>query len=250
MKRGNGFFIAAGASVILAAFLYFCLVGYRFSALLLCSLAAVLALYGLLRRLDTKASRVLTTLLTVCVGIGIVLFAVMEIPIWRDSCSDENTDAPYLIVFGAAVHGSTPSLSLWERTEAAYDWLVDHPAGVAVVSGGQGSGENCSEAQAMFDLLTSWGIEPERVLMESLSTSSCENLLFSLRVIEDHGGDPNGRVAVCSNEYHLFRLCLIARELGCEPVRVAAHSTHFSLRLNYAVREAFALWKCRLLGIE
>ena len=250
MRRGKGFFLAAGVSLLCAAVARFCLVGYRFSALLLCLLAVVLAFYGLLRRWDTKAARVLQILAAVGLAAGLVLFTVMEIPVWRDGRSDENTDAPYIIVLGAAVHGTTPSLSMVERTDAALAWLEEHPDGIAVVSGGQGAGEDISEAEAMYDYLTARGIAPERVLMETLSTNSYENLLFSLRVIADNGGDPNGRVAVCSSEYHLSRLCLIARELGFEPVRVAGHTAHITLRLNYAVREAFALWKCRLFGIE
>ena len=250
MKRGKGFFIAAGASLFCAAVARFCFVGYRFSALLLCLLAVVLAFYGLMRRWDTKASRVLQILAAVGIAAGLVLFTVMEIPVWRDGRSDENTDAPYIIVLGAAVHGTTPSMSMVERTDAALAWLEDHPDGIAVVSGGQGPGEDISEAEAMYDYLTARGIAPQRILMETLSTNSYENLLFSLRVIADDGGDPDGRVALCSSEYHLCRLCLMARELDCKPVRIAARTSHVTLRLNYAVREAFALWKCRLFGIE
>lgn len=250
MKHSKGFLLAAGACLFCAAVARFCFVGYRFSALLLCLLAAVLAFYGLLLRRDTKASRVLRILTAAGVAAGLVLFTVMEIPVWRDGRSDENADAPYIVVLGAAVHGTTPSMSMVERTGAALAWLEAHPDGIAVVSGGQGAGEEISEAEAMYDYLTARGIAPERVLMETLSTNSYENLLFSLRVIADNGGDPGGRIAVCSSEYHLSRLCLIARELGFEPVRVAAHTAHITLRLNYAVREAFALWKCRLLGIE
>ena len=250
MKTGKGWFIAAGVSLVLAAFAGFCLVGYRFSALLLCALAAVLAFYGLMARWHTKAAKVLSVLAAAGLAAGFVLFLITEVPVWRDGRTDENADAPYVIVLGAAVHGSTPSLSMVERTSAALAWLEAHPDGIAVVSGGQGAGEDMSEAEAMYDLLTAWGIAPERLLMETLSTSSYENILFSLRVIEDHGGNPGGRVAVCSSEYHLSRVCLIARELGCQPVRVAAGTGHVSLRLNYAIREAFALWKCRLFGIE
>ena len=250
MKTGKGWFIAAGFSLIFAAIARFCLVGYRFSALLLCALAAVLVFYGLMVRWHTKTAKLLSILAAAGLAAGFVLFMIMEIPVWRDGRTDEDADAPYIIVMGAAVHGSTPSLSMVERTGAALAWLEAHPDGIAVVSGGQGAGEDMSEAQAMYDWLTARGIAPERVLMETLSTSSYENLLFSLRVIEDHGGNPGGRVAVCSSEYHLCRACLIARELGCEPVRVAARTGHVSLRLNYAIREAFALWKCRIFGIE
>lgn len=250
MKTGKGCFIAAGVSLFLAAFTRFCLVGYQFSALLLCALAAVLAFYGLMVRWHTKAAKVLSILAAAGLAAGFVLFMVMEVPVWRDGRTDGNADAPYIVVLGSAVHGTTPSLTMVERTGAALAWLEAHPDGIAVVSGGQGPGEDMSEAEAMYDWLTARGVAPERVLMETLSTSSYENLLFSLRVIEDHGGDPGGRVAICSSEYHLCRACLIARELGCEPVRVAAGTGHISLRLNYAIREAFALWKCRLFGVE
>ena len=250
MKTGKGWFVAAAVSLVLAAVVRFCLVGYQFSALLLCALAAVLVFYGLMARWHTKAARILSILAAAGLAAGFVLFMITEVPVWRDGRTDENADAPYIIVLGSAVHGSTPSLTMVERMGAALAWLEAHPDGIAVVSGGQGPGEDMSEAEAMYDWLTARGVAPERVLMETLSTSSYENLLFSLRVIEDHGGDPGGRVAVCSSEYHLSRACLVARELGCEPVRVAARTGHISLRLNYAIREAFALWKCRLFGIE
>lgn len=249
MKRGSGLFLAAGICLLLAAFTRFALVGYQFSALLLCGLAAALAFFGWMRRLGTRAARVLSLLCALCLLAGLVLFAAAEVPVWRDARSDDNTDAPYLIVFGAAVHGSVPSLSMAERTNAAYDWLTAHPEGKAVLSGGQGDGEDMSEAEAMAILLTSRGVDPDRLLLEQNSVSSYENLLFSLRVIAEDGGDPAGRTALCSSEYHLCRLSLIARSLGCEPVRVAARTGHVTLRLNYAVREAFALWKYRLFGI-
>ena len=250
MKPGKPLFIAACVCLALAAVLWFCLVGYHFSALLLCCAAAALVFFGLMRRWGTRTAKLLSRLAALGVAAGLVLFTVMEVPVWRNARSDADTDAPYIIVFGAAVHGAVPSRSMVERCGAALDWLREHPAGVAVVSGGQGSGEDMTEAEAMYDYLTAQGIAPERVLMETLSTNSYENLLYSLRVIEDHGGDPTSRAALCSSEYHLCRLCLIARELGCEPVRVAAHTENIALKLNYAVREAFALWKIRLFGIE
>ena len=250
MKRGRVLFLAAGGCLALAAVAAFALVGYKTSAFCLCVLAAVLAFFGLMRRRNTRAARVLSVLAAVGLAAGLVLFLAAEIPIVQDARSDPDTDADYLIVMGAAVHGTTPSLAMAERTDAALRWLEDHPAGIAVVSGGQGRGEEMTEAEAMRDYLVARGIDPARVLLEPEATSSYENLLFSLRVIEAHGGDPAGRVALCSNEYHLHRLARIAEYLGCEPVSVAARTTHVSLRLNYFIREAFAMWKCRLFGFE
>ncbi len=187
--------------------------------------------------------------MALCLLAGFALFAAAEIPVIRDARSDEDTDAPYLIVMGAAVHGSVPSLSMIERTEAALAWLEEHPAGIAVVSGGQGPDEDLNEADAMKDYLTARGVDPARILREPEATSSYENILFSLRVIGENGGDPAGRIALCSSEYHLHRMNLIASSLGCEPVDVAAVTGHISLRLNYFIREAFALWKVWIFGI-
>lgn len=248
MKRGGGLFIASLVCLALAAVLRFCFVGYGFSALCMCGLSLALAFYGCMAGWNTRAAKILSVLGAALLSAGLVLFSLAEVPVWRDSVSDENTDAPYIIVFGAAVHGTVPSLSLTERMEAALSWLAAHPDAVAILSGGQGGGEEIPEAEAMYIWLTEHGVAPDRLLTETLSSNSYENLLFSLRVIEDHGGDPGGRVALCSSEYHLYRLRLIAETLGCEPVGVAAKTGYFFLRLNYAVREAFAVWRIWLLG--
>ncbi len=249
MSAGRGLFAAAGVCLALAAVFSFLAVGYRTTALCLCGLAAVLIFYGLTRRKPSRTAKRLERLMALCLLAGFALFAAAEIPVIRDARSDEDTDAPYLIVMGAAVHGSVPSLSMIERTEAALAWLEEHPAGIAVVSGGQGPDEDLNEADAMKDYLTARGVDPARILREPEATSSYENILFSLRVIGENGGDPAGRIALCSSEYHLHRMNLIASSLGCEPVDVAAVTGHISLRLNYFIREAFALWKVWIFGI-
>ena len=249
MKTGRAWFCAAGLCLALAAVFAFLATGYRTTALCFCGLAAVLAFYGLMARKGDRTARVLSLLMAACLLAGLVLFLVQEIPILRDARSDEDTDAPYLIVMGAAVHGSTPSLSMIERTEAALAWLREHPGGIAVLSGGQGSGEDMTEAQAMADYLTARGIPSERLIREPEATSSYENILFSLRLIEARGGDVTGRIALCSSEYHMHRMDLIARELGFQPVNVAARTSLVSLRVNYLIRESFAMWKCTLFGV-
>lgn len=250
MKSGKCLFLAAGACVLLAAFTRFVLVGYGMTALCFLGLAAVLAFYGLMLRRRTRTAVILSILAAVVLAAGAVLLIITEVPIVRDARSDADTDAAYLIVAGAAVHGTTPSLSMVERSDAALAWLNEHPDGIAVVSGGQGGGEDMTEAQAMYDWLTAHGADPARILLEPEAATSYENLLFSLRVIEAHGGDTTGRIAICSSEYHLHRLAYMAEELGITPVCVAAKTRHMTLRLNYYLREAAAMWKCRLIGIE
>lgn len=249
MRPGGRFFIAGGVLLPLAALFRFVFVGYGTTALCLLAMAACLFFFGLMRRWGTKAARICSGLAAAVLIAGFGCLLAAEIPVLADARSDADTDADYLIVMGAAVNGTEPSLSLTERLEAALSWMEAHPDGIAVVSGGQGPGEDVTEARAMLDWLTARGVSPERIRMEDRATSSYENISYSLAVIEADGGDPTGRVALLSSEYHLHRLRYMAEKLGCDPVCVAARTGYISLAANYAVREAFAMWKCWLFGI-
>ena len=74
-------------------------------------------------------------------------------------------------------------------------FVVRFDGGDAV--GGQGSDENISEAQCMYDALVRDGISADRLYLEPNSTSTKENLDFSLKVIEENGLSRN--IAVVTN---------------------------------------------------
>lgn len=224
--------ITAGVVFIAALVLLFAFSGHDFIAYGLILLSALIVVFGL-------AGKTLKRFITLILAMGLVYFAIIEIPIIDEASGDEDFDADYLIVLGAAVHGDTPSLSLVERLNAAKDYLTKHPSTVAIVSGGQGGGENVSEAQAMYDWLCANGIEPERIIMEDKATSTYENLKFSREIID--GRSDNATVAVVSSEYHLCRAKLIAKTLDMEIHTVPAHTTYFTVRLNYFIREAFGV---------
>lgn len=59
-------------------------------------------------------------------------------------------DETVMIVLGCGVNGDRPSLMLTERLDAAYDYLNTHEEVVGILSGGQGKGENISEAECMY----------------------------------------------------------------------------------------------------
>lgn len=139
------------------------------------------------------------------------------------------------------MHGDTPSLSLVERLRAAKDYLDAHPNTVAIVSGGQGSGENMSEAQAMYDWLCKSGIDPDRIIKEDKAVSTYENLKFSREIIGSLTDKSDPTIAVVSSEYHLCRAKLIAKSLDMDIHTVPAHTTYFTIKLNYFIREAFGV---------
>lgn len=181
-------------------------------------------------------------------ALGLLYFIIVEVPIVKASGGNPDADFDYIIVLGAAVHGDTPSLSLIERMSAARDYMAEHPDTVAIVSGGQGSDENLSEAQAMYNWLTAEGIQPERILLEDKATSTLENLEFSFEIIRSRGDDPARNTAIVTSEYHIYRAQLISRSLGVQVGAVAAHTTYVNIMLNYFIREAFGVTYQWVLG--
>lgn len=241
-------FAAAAVCVLLGAGFALFAVGYLTTTLVFLGIAAVLVLFGVLAPKQSAAARWARRVLAGLLIAGFGCFLAAEIPVLRDARSDSDTSAPYLIVCGAGVNGSSPSLSLLERLGAAEQWLADDPEGVAILSGSQGAGEDLSEARAMYVWLTERGVDPDRLVLEEQAGSSQQNIAYSLAAIGQRGGDPTGRVAILSSDYHMHRLRCIAQRLGCQPVMVAAPSTIASLFVNYAIREAAAMWKLWVFG--
>ena len=244
-KKRVGFLIAEGILLAAAAFYRFVLLVYTTLSLCCLFAAFVVLLYYLLGRLESKKpkpAKVLRVVLTVLLACGFALFAAAETTVVRAAHTASDPEAPYCVVLGAKVNGETPTLSLEERLIAAKDYLEKYPQAKAVLSGGQGSGENISEAECMRRYLTGRGIAADRLLLEDRSTTTGENLANSFAKIRADGGDPTGRVAIVSSEYHLCRAERIAESNGCtEPVGVAAHTGWPVLRINYFIREAFGM---------
>jgi uncharacterized SAM-binding protein YcdF (DUF218 family) len=133
-------------------------------------------------------------------------------------------------------------LSLRERINGAYAYLEEHPDAICIVSGGQGNNEDISEAACMFRELTAMGIEGERIWMEDKSTSTRENLRFSLALIESRTGERPKTIGLVSSEYHLFRAGLFAADENVKALGIPAETTWISLRINYFLREIAGVW--------
>lgn len=181
--------------------------------------------------------------------LGAAVFAVFEAPVISNAKTDSEPQAGYLIVLGAGVNGSSPSLSMVNRLEAAQAYLEAYPDAVVIVSGGQGPGEHVTEAAAMYDWLVAHGVAESRIVQEDQSTSTRENLENSFAIIRNRGSDPADGVAIVSSEYHLYRAKQMAHALDAKPFGVAAETTLPTMRVNYFIREAFAAAYMRVFGV-
>ncbi|MBR4870387.1 MAG: YdcF family protein [Oscillospiraceae bacterium] len=162
--------------------------------------------------------------------------------IYRGAEEYSALDADAVIVLGAGVNGENPSLVLQTRIRAARDYIAGHPDIPVVLSGGQGPGEDITEAEAMRRALEETGAE---LLLEERSTSTEENLAFSKEVLTEYGIDAeSARIAIVTNGFHVTRACMLASEQGYETVfGVGAPIPWWWLPVNYYLREAFALIK-------
>lgn len=232
--------IAIGILLVLALFFKYALVGYRFLPFVFLCLGALITcwkLLGMLKKRKPKEGKIVSIVFNSCVAVGLAILTVIGCFVGRACFGDPNTTCDYVVVLGAGLHGSTPSRSLRERLNAAYEYLMAHPDVICIVSGGQGPGEDMTEALCMYNELVAMGIDGSRIWMEDKSTSTQENLRFSLDIIESRTGVRPAQIGVLSSEYHLFRAGLFAADEGVEAVGVPAKTTLPVLFVNYFLRE-------------
>ena len=89
----------------------------------------------------------------------------------------------------------------------------------------------------IYEQLVARGIAPERILLEDRSTSTKENLTWSLEALDGRAA----RIGLVTNDFHIFRAVCIGRACcGVELSPIPARST-WSGFVHYAMREFFAL---------
>ena len=242
--------IAVAVLLLMGFLLNTVVAGYQFSALICVGCAALVSIYLLLPGLakkHPKLTKVLLITLSVCLAVGIIAAVITGVIIVHAGAG-QVVDCGYVVVLGAGVNGTEPSLSLRDRLNAAYKYMEAHPNAICVVSGGQGPGEDITEAKCMYDYLTHLGIEQERVWMEENATSTLENIRFSLDLIEEKTGIRPGEIGLVSSEYHIYRAGLLARTENVTAYGIPARTTWATLRINYYLREIAAVWYYTLLG--
>lgn len=246
-KREKVLWALAGLLLLISVLSLTVVPGIRFSGLLALALAGVSVLAVFLGRWAEKsrAGKRCQRIFLAGLSAALLLFLLVEGLLLSHGERDHSAlPADAVIVLGAGVNGETPSLMLQSRINAAAEYLNAHPDIPAVLSGGQGNGENITEAECMRRQLTAMGIGESRLLLEERSTSTAENFAFSKELLRQAGIDPETAVvAVVTNDFHCFRAHLIAQREGLTVLDVPAEVPWLLLNANYYVREFFALGK-------
>lgn len=182
----------------------------------------------------------------------------------------------YIIIHGAGLDGPRPTPLLAGRIDKALElWKKQHQHGKFVVSGGQGADEIVSEAQAMRDYLLEKGVPGDAILMEDKSTTTWENLRYSLAIINADratGVDATSSAAVASSgdvtttasdvsgtatssgdfttavvtsDFHVFRCAEYAHNLGIKADGIGSHTKGWYWPTAF-IREFIAITKAHL----
>ena len=151
----------------------------------------------------------------------------------------------FIIVLGAGlINGERVTPLLAKRIDAAIRFYHEqarrgHQPPTLIMSGGQGSDEKVSEAFAMQQYALSQGIPETDILLEDQSTTTFENMKFSSRLIQEQ--QPTAaKVIFASNNYHIFRAGIFARQAGLKADGIGAKTALYYLPTAF-LREFIAI---------
>ena len=152
----------------------------------------------------------------------------------------------YIIVLGAGlINGERVSPLLAKRIDKAiaFYWAQSHATlnpPTLLMSGGQGADEKLPEAMAMKNYALEKGIPERDILVETNSTTTLENMRFSKELMDRESGGGAYRAIFSSNNYHIFRAGLFAKQAQLKANGIGAKTAFYYLP-NAFLREYIAI---------
>ena len=155
---------------------------------------------------------------------------------------DENA----VIVLGCGIRGERVSVGLAKRLNKAYEYHLQNPKAVIIVSGGQGPQEDIPEALAMKRYLVDKGVPESQIIMEDKSTSTITNFRNSYKIMYENNLSEYSVVFV-TNGYHVYRAKEYAESEGFKGItHLGTDIIWYTIPMNY-MREMLAVLKMWVL---
>lgn len=197
-----------------------------------------------------RSGRKLLTALLIVVLVCVLLFGALEGIVYNGAKTQVNGEPDVMVIFGCQVKPWGPSILLQDRLDTALDYLEEHPDMTVIVTGGKGSDEHVSEAQAMFDYLVAHGVNGEQIIMEDQATTTWENINYTLELFRSGEFETSGNILLVSSDFHLTRIQMLWKRVwpGTYTLStLAAPCSHMPSRVKMFFREPLALVKSFLL---
>lgn len=143
------------------------------------------------------------------------------------------------VVLGAAVFRGQPSPVFRERINHAIALYRSGQVEYLIFTGGLGTRDEIAESEAARAYAIENGIPPDRILIETVSTDTEENLTEAGKIIAANGF---ARVLIVSDPLHMLRAMAIAHDLGLDASASPTTTSRYeSLRSQavFLVREVY-----------
>lgn len=169
----------------------------------------------------------------------IIYILINAISIWQYSEVDEKQSADVAIVLGAGNYNGEVSPVFAERINHAI-WLYENGyARKILMTGGYGSGSDCSDARAAKIYACSKGVLDEDILVEEKSEITQENIQYAKVIMEEAGYET---AIIVSDPLHMKRSMRMARDYGMEAYSSPTPTSRYislKTKLPFLGRELF-----------
>ena len=166
----------------------------------------------------------------------LIYIGLLQCKIYQYAHKDIPEKADYLIVLGARVKGTVPSLAFASRINTAAKYLKANKNTIVIASGGKGPGERISEAESTKRELLKKGINKSRIILENQSTNTYENIKFSKAYIPKTAKTG----IVVTNNFHIYRSIMIAKDQNLDVDGLPAKTPIKAIPKSY-IREYMAI---------
>lgn len=167
------------------------------------------------------------TLISIIISISVIYISVVFV-IFMIYCLflqiiPRKNDFDYLIIHGAGLlEGKRVSKLLADRLDKAIEvYRRDPTPPILIPSGGKGSDESISEAEAMEQYLLDKGIPADKIIKEDQSKTTYENLEKSKAIIDAQSGSKY--TALVTSNYHVYRALRYCRKVGLKCIGIGSH---------------------------
>lgn len=141
---------------------------------------------------------------------------------WRKSPAELEA----IVVLGSGlINGQVPPLLAARLQRALEAQRAQRETPTIITSGGQGPDEPRPEGLVMRNYLIEHGAVPDRVLAETESRNTAENLRLSRELLPA----PESPILVVTSSYHVFRAALLTRTLGLRAHVIGARTAWYYL---------------------
>ncbi len=153
-----------------------------------------------------------------CIQLGVlalltclIIYSLLALYLVNQAENDEKKQADVILVLGAkAYRNNSYNPCLVARVQHAVNLYKDKYAPKLLFSGGTDFEDGTNEAQTMEQIASSLGVPPKDILLETSSTSTYENLLYSKKILQNKNFKS---IILVTEPFHSPRARLVAKHL-------------------------------------